>query len=179
MNSGLTDIFPASAQSVEVDQDKANHRQRQGGESKAKSEMIGQLEQRQYHGPEYLIEQSAQDNPQCQGAAPHCQIFQKEQPGHLLILKAGEQIGSQFPAPAQEHELCGIGCQPAKHTHHYDGGHGNHQRKHIHPPGQCSDLSGKGQGVKGVEQGGGHNYRDKVDQVVFCLSSGISEGKLK
>ena len=179
MNVSLADIPAAPAQGKEVDQAKANDRQPQGGEREAEGEAVGLLEQGEGQGPEGLVEQPAQDRPQRQGAAPHGQVFQKKQPGHLPVLQADEQVGAQFPAPAQEHELCGVGHQPAEDAHHHHRGQSNHERQHLHGLSQGADFSGEGEGVEGVEQGGGHDYRDKVDQIVLGLALGVAQGELR
>ncbi len=179
MDFGLADIPAAAAQGKEVDQAEADDREPQGGEGEAEGETVGQLKQGERQGPEGLVEQPAQNGAQCQGAAPHGQVFQEKQPGHLPVLQADEQVGPQLRAPAQKHELGGVGHQPAEDTHHHHRGQGDHEGQHLHPLGQGLDLLGEGEGIEGVEQGGGHDHRDEVDQIVLCLPLCVAGGQLR
>ena len=141
--------------------------------------MIDRAEQSQYDGPQSLVQQPTQQDANGQGAAPHRQILQEKQPGHLFILQTDEDIGTQLPAAALEHEAGGVGHQPAEHTYHHDAGQHDYHGQHSHALGQGADLLGKHQGVEGVEQGGGHDHGGKIDQIILGLPLGVAQGQLR
>ena len=140
----LPDAPAAPAQGEEVDEGKIHRRQSDSGQGERQRELVGDAEEGQQDGPQSLVEHVPQDEAQRQGTAPHRQVLQEEEPGYLFVLQTDKQVGPKLPAPAQEHELCGIGYQPAKDAHHDRGGHSNHQGQHIHPLGQSFDLLGEG-----------------------------------
>ena len=136
------------------------------------------MEQGQGDGPQYLEEQAAQQQPHRQGCSPRRQILQDEQPCHLTVLQADEDISAKLPAPPGEHEIHDIADQPP----HDGDDNGAHQdgdkRQAAHKGGQGPELLGEHQPVESVDQSGGQDDCDEVDQIVPGLPPGIPQGKL-
>ena len=137
------------------------------------------MEEREGDGAQGLKEQIARQGPQHQGDAAHGQILQEEEPGDLPVLQADQDIGAQLPAAPGEHEAGGVLDQPADDAHHQDAGQDDNDGHGLHHAGQGKQLLGEHKAVERIDQGGGHDDGDEVDQIILGLPPGVAHGELR